>query len=294
MTDDVTATLQAKTEGLSVSVPRPETVRLSAEHHRRVRRVSAGGVAVVSVAALLVALASGVGGQSSTSPAPADTPTTPSHNPSAEADTVPALAAHPLLSEQDWRAITYGPGTRSAAVKGSAMLNGPALTICTPDPRTRLDFDNGYGVTVDTVPTESRAATFRESGRPGTQINEYVMRYRDQREAKAAYAGVYTYFSGCQDPRYGTATFHGSMPQGGGYLADEQFTAEQTLLSAKNLDTSQEDAPPFLYQLVAGRDRNVVIVIESTGAADRTLHTLQMAFLNAIYGGREACVTFCE
>jgi hypothetical protein len=138
MTDDVTATLQAKTEGLSVSVPRPETVRLSAEHHRRVRRVSAGGVAVVSVAALLVALASGVGGQSSTSPAPADTPTTPSHNPSAEADTVPALAAHPLLSEQDWRAITYGPGTRSAAVKGSAMLNGPALTICTPDPRTRL------------------------------------------------------------------------------------------------------------------------------------------------------------
>lgn len=272
MTDELTEVLHAGTEHVPTALRRPADVRRSAEHRRLVRRAVGGAVAAVVV--LAVAIGSGLGGDAAPTPrpSPAETPTTP--QPSlTNAGGLFTLAAHPLLTEAEWQSITGGPGTRTA-------IDPNQLHACTPDPRVQGE------------QTDSRAGTYREQGRPGTRINEFAMRYADEAGAIQAYADVYKRFVGCRDPAYvDNAYYQWSPPQGLGYLADEQFTAELLLKSAEGPDYG---SGPFAYQLIAARDRNVVIVIESTGWGERTLHTVQMALMRAIPSERGRCAPFCD
>lgn len=279
MTDELTEVLRTGTEHLPAALRRPADLRRNAEHRRRVRRVIGG--TVLGAACLAVAIGWNLGGQAAPTPrpAPAVTPTTPRPAPAVTPTTpspsgaaVFSTAAHPLLTEAQWRDIA-GPGTRTA-------VDPHRIHSCTPDPR-------GHG-----EPTESSAGTYRERERPGTQINEYVMRYADETEAIQAFADVYTAFAGCRDPAYDENNpIQGSLPQGIGYLAEEAFVAEQGLKSAKGPDFGPG---PFAYQLIAGRDGNVVIVIESTGWGERSFYTMQGAFMQAIPAERGKCAPVCQ
>jgi hypothetical protein len=58
---------------------------------------------------------------------------------------------------------------------------------------------------------------------------------------------------------------------------------------ASAAEPSTPAAGPFPYQLGVARDRNVVVVVESTGWTERIEVTLELALQRAIPGGRGRC-----
>ena len=163
MTDDLTEVLHHGADGLPPPRHQPAELRHDAEHRRRVRRATGG--TLVALAVVLGALASGVDGRDETAPrpAPARTPTPTAPGPTGSRTF--ALADQAVLTGKDWHDVTGGPGSRSA-------IDTRQAHACTPDPRAQGS------------PTETQAVTYRESQRPGTQLNEYVMRYADVRRRR--------------------------------------------------------------------------------------------------------------
>ena len=272
MTDDLTELLHRGSEGLPPPRHQPAELRHDAEHRRRVRRATGG--TLVALAVVVVALASGVDGHDETAPrpAPARTPTPTAPGPTGSRTF--ALADQAVLTGKEWHDVTGGPGSRSA-------IDTRQVHACTPDPRAQGS------------PTETQAVTYRESQRPGTQLNEYVMRYADEAAAVDAFAGVYNRFAGCRDPAYdeSSRSIQGSVPQGFRLLADEEFVTEERLASVTD---SYSGPGPFGYQLAAARDDNVVVVIESTGWGDRSIRTLELALARAIPAERARCGPICR
>ncbi|MEO8518992.1 MAG: hypothetical protein ABI438_07395 [Dermatophilaceae bacterium] len=286
MTDDkLTELLHSGTERMPDAPRPPADVRHSAEHGRRIRRRVVGGVVA---GALILALAIGSGLLTkplSTWLAPADGSTTQS--PSTTEAGLFTLAADPLLTVADWAKLT-GEGVPTV-VRTDAKTQ--PLLECFTDPRDGAAGTRGF------PSAESHAASYLHPGydkdNPGStgKYNEYVLRYDKVAEATREFAALWLQFQRCReqtDPAYNvTNTLNGDVPAGIRGPIDEQFGAER-YQTPKNTGSGLR---PSLYSLIVGRDRNVVIVIESLdGWADRGSWTLEQAMERAIPSERGRCV----
>lgn len=238
--------------------------------------------------ALILALAIGSGLLAkplSTLLAAADGSTTQS--PSATEAGLFTLAADPLLTVADWAKLT---GEGFPSVVGTDAKTQPLLE-CLADPR------DGVAGTRSFRRAESHAASYLQPGydkdNPGSsgKLNEYVLRYEKVAEATREFADLWLQFQRCPkqtDPAYNvTNTLEGDLPAGIRGPIDEQFGAGR-YQTPKNTGNGLR---PSLYSLIVGRDRNVVIVLESLdGWADRGSWTLEQAMQRAIPSERGRCV----
>jgi len=216
--------------------------------------------------------------------APAETPATQSPN----AAGLFALAADPLLTDADWAYLTGGVAERVVRTNAETQ----PLLACITDPRAGVSDIGSFPA------PESHAASYRQPDSrnvpalgSAAMLNEYVLRYDDAAAATRAFADLWLQFKGCYDqtdPAYNvTDNVEGDLPRNLRGPIDEQFTASR--FQAPKRTGSQ--LRPSSYYLIVGRDRNVVIVLESLNAwSDRPTWTLEKAMQRAIPSEQGRCV----
>lgn len=262
MTDRLSDLLHLEAARLPALSRQPGQVRRAAERHRRIRRAG-GAVAVAGVAAALVVASLAGGPRGGTArPAPADSP-----SPNTTGTSMFSLAAQPTLTEADWGRIIGG---------GAKRLGAPPemLTYCVHDPRLLGDPTHAYG-TAYRAPDQGRQKP----------LTEYVMRYSDEAAAVQAYTDVYSGFHDCSDPATDAANW--VFPP----FSKSLFPSDLRLDEMFAVEMSRTPKTGGYYQLIAARERNVVIVIELTGWGDRPSNTAQIAMMRAIPNKRVKCGT---
>ena len=258
MTERLSEALHLEAARVPAIQRQPGEVRRAAERHRRIRRGGAAAVAAVAAALAVTSLVTGPWGGTAR-PLPADSP-------SPTGTRMFSLPAQPTLTEADWEKLA-GSGTNKVY-----RLSSPpeVLSICVPDPRALLDPTHAYG-TAYHQPDRGRQE----------HLTEYVMRYADEAAATQAYADVWWGFITCAEPPFpsGTQFLHGTEPDAFRGLEDEAFFAERP-------STPESGGT---YQVIAARDRNVVIVIVSTGWREHPMFTVQVALMRAGANERGEC-----
>lgn len=204
----------------------------------------------VLAAGLVVAVAVGWGLRGDLLSAPGPA-TTPS--PGATAG---GLAADPYLTDADWALFT---GSLDVVRAGSPPLR----------PMECVADAGALGS------TELRSARYVDRGRPGAAINEFLLRFDDEAGASRAFADLRARFAGCG---WQTVDLSGADPRD---PLDDIYVAEGARAGSQVV--------PNLYQVGVARDGAVVVIVESTGWADRTSRTLAYALVRAIPAERERC-----
>jgi hypothetical protein len=261
MTDRLSDALHHEAARVPAVQRPPGQIRRAAEHHRRIRR--GGAVAVVALAAVLSVASVVTGPWGGTArPAPADSP-----SPNVTGTRMFSLAAQPTLTEADWERIIGG---------GVKRLSAPPemLTYCVHDPRLLGDPTHAYG-TAYRAPDQGRQKP----------LTEYVMRYSDEAAAVQAYADVYSGFHDCSDPATDAANW--VFPP----FSKSLFPSDLRLDEMFAVEVSGTRKSGGYYELIAARERNVVIVIELSGWGDRPSNTAQIAMMRAIPSKRVKCGT---
>jgi hypothetical protein len=262
MTERLSDALHLEAARIPAIQRQPGQVRRAAERHRRIRRGGAVAVVAVTAALAVASLVTGPWGNTAR-PAPADGP-----GPNVTGTSMFSLAAAPTLTEADWEKITGG-GTHKVY-----RLSSPpkVLNRCAPDPRAYRS------------PTDAYGAAYRQPDRGRQEhLTEYVMRYADEAAAAGAYFDVWFNSLGCATP-FGDSSqvLQQNWPRAYGDLEDEAFFFQRPSTESGGY-----------YHLTAARDRNVVIVVVSTGWRERPVITVQIALMRAIPNERGKCRTFC-
>lgn len=119
-------------------------------------------------------------------------------------------------------------------------------------------------------------------------MNEWVLRYVDQPSAAAAFAELHRRWTSCRDPSLRRKAYSFVEPVEWPGQIDRMFVSERGMRSAPGHQPALP-AEPGLYQVGLVRDGNLVVLLESTGWADRTTVSLELALERAIPAGRGPC-----
>jgi len=202
----------------------------------------------VMVSALILGCsASGNRRDSATPPSPA---TTGPHR----AGGLLALAAHPLLAQEEGNPIR------------PAVMPIP-LSACVSSPLT-------WGA------AESRAATYGRSG-DARFGNEFVLRYNSAAAAHSAVTDAWRLFHECPTPRR-VETDPWDLPSPGSRWHLSEYFANERARFATLRDTLQNNVPPVaMYSLRVARRHNVLVVVETRDSDDRAEFILSVAMAEA-------------
>ena len=231
---------------------------MAAHPGRRVWRVM-GLLGLGAVAVLAVVVAWGRGSEGGLDPVQATVPfLTASPTPTRSGL---VLAADPFLTDGDWSQITVG----ELVVRSDDQPR--RLSPCLADPRGL-----GADVTKGAAYVQPDASGIHP---PGRGINEFLLLYVDETSATRAVTDIRDQIERCAQPMSEMTDF-------------STFPILPETPIAEGFDAGG-DAGGVHHHVTVARNGTVVVIVESTGWADRTFTTMNLAMVRAIPSEGQRC-----